>query len=75
LSKKITLPLSDAKGAAGPVTAPQAAASPAYAVPEHVRALLGPSWLIEGEDPKLYEELLGRVGARSNPPTSSIGCC
>jgi hypothetical protein len=41
--------------------------NPAYAVPEHVRALLGPSWLIEGEDPKLYEELLGRVGAAVQP--------
>ncbi len=32
-----------------------------------MRALLGPSWLIEGEDPKLYEELLGRVGAAVQP--------
>jgi hypothetical protein len=45
----------------------QPAGNPAYAVPEHVRALLGPSWLIEGEDPKLYEELLGRVGAAVQP--------
>lgn len=36
-------------------------------MPEHVRALLGPSWLIEGEDPRLYEELLGRVGAAVQP--------
>jgi hypothetical protein len=50
-----------------PTTAIQAAADPAYAVPEHVRALLGPSWLIEGEGPKLYEELLGRVGAAVQP--------
>ena len=48
-------------------TAIQSIANPAYAVPEHVRALLGPSWLIEDEDPKLYEELLGRVGAAVEP--------
>jgi hypothetical protein len=36
-------------------------------VPEEVRALLGPSWLIEGEDPKLYEELLAKVGAAVQP--------
>lgn len=60
-------PPSDAKRAAAPIAAPKAAASPEYAVPERVRALLGPSWLIEGEDPKLYEELLGRVGAAVQP--------
>ena len=32
-----------------------------------MRALLGPSWLIEGEDPKLYEDLLGRVGVAVQP--------
>ena len=67
MSKKITLPLSDAKGAAGQIAGPQAAAGPTYPVPEYVRALLGPSWLIEGENPKLYEELLGRVGAAVQP--------
>jgi hypothetical protein len=36
-------------------------------VPEAVRALLGPSWIIEGEDPNLYEELLGRVAAAVGP--------
>jgi hypothetical protein len=32
-----------------------------------VRALLGPSWIVEGEDPALYEELLARVGAALRP--------
>jgi hypothetical protein len=36
-------------------------------VPEAVRPLLGPSWIVEGEDPNLYEELLGRVGAAVGP--------
>ena len=36
-------------------------------VPEEVRALLGPSWIIEGEDPELYEELLAGVGAAVQP--------
>jgi hypothetical protein len=36
-------------------------------VPEDVRALLGPSWIIEGEDPELYESLLARVGAAVQP--------
>ncbi len=36
-------------------------------VPEEVRALLGPSWIIEGEDPELYEELLAAVGAAVQP--------
>ena len=35
--------------------------------PEAVRPLLGPSWVVEGEDPNLYEELLGRVGAAVEP--------
>jgi hypothetical protein len=29
--------------------------------------LLGPSGLVEDEDPKLYEDLLGRVGAAVQP--------
>jgi len=36
-------------------------------VPAHIRPLLGPSWLIEGEDPQIYEELLARVGAAVDP--------
>jgi hypothetical protein len=36
-------------------------------VPEEVRALLGPGWIIEGEDPELYEALLARVGAAVEP--------
>jgi hypothetical protein len=36
-------------------------------VPEEVRELLGPSWIIEGEDPELYEELLAGVGAAVQP--------
>jgi hypothetical protein len=34
-----------------------------HIVPEAVRPLLGPCWLVEGEYPKLYEEILGQVGA------------
>ena len=55
------------KAEAKPTTAIQAVADPAYAVPERVRALLGPSWLIEGEDRRIYDELLGRVGAAVQP--------
>ena len=29
--------------------------------------LLGPSWIIEGEDPERYEELFARVGASVQP--------
>jgi hypothetical protein len=36
-------------------------------VPAEVRALLGPSWLIVGEDPNLYERLLAQVGAAVRP--------
>ncbi len=36
-------------------------------VPEEARALLGPSWIIEGEDRELYEALLARVGAAVEP--------
>jgi hypothetical protein len=36
-------------------------------VPEDVRALLGPSWIIEGEDTELYEALLARVGTAVEP--------
>ena len=32
-------------------------------VPREVRALLGPGWIVEGEDPDCYEELLAQVGA------------
>jgi hypothetical protein len=60
-------PPTDSKGAAETIVVRHAAAESAYAVPERVRALLGPSWLIEGEDPKLYEELLGRVAAAVQP--------
>jgi hypothetical protein len=44
-----------------------ASISPSPLVPEDVRALLGPSWIIEGEDPELYEVLLARVGAAVQP--------
>jgi hypothetical protein len=54
-------------GSAQPISAIQAPVEPAYAVPERVRRLLGSSWLIEGEDPQRYEELLGRVGAAVGP--------
>jgi hypothetical protein len=36
-------------------------------LPKALRPLLGPSWIMEGEDPNLYEELLGRVGAAVQP--------
>lgn len=67
MSKIIPLPAPDSNVAAEPTAASPAAANPTYAVPDSVRPLLGPSWLIEGEDPKLYEELLGRVGAAVQP--------
>lgn len=36
-------------------------------VPPEVRPLLGPGWIIEGEDPELYEGLLAQVGAAVQP--------
>ncbi len=53
-------------GAAAPSTGP-VQATPKPGVPEDVRSLLGPSWIVDGEDPNLYEELLGRVGAAVQP--------
>jgi hypothetical protein len=55
--------------------APEAAAIPRRSdlatrkptVPPEIRPLLGPSWIVEGEDPKLYEELLAQVGAAVQP--------
>jgi hypothetical protein len=44
-----------------------ALAPPKPVVPPEVRPLLGPSWIIEGEDPELYEELLAQVGAAVQP--------
>jgi hypothetical protein len=38
--------------------------SPALA---SVRPLLGPSWIIEGEDPERYEKFLAEVGAAAQP--------
>ena len=35
-------------------------------VPREVRALLGPGWIVEGEDPDCYEELLAQVGAAAH---------
>ncbi len=32
-----------------------------------VRPLLGPSWIIEGEDPERYEKVLAEVGAAAQP--------
>jgi len=32
-----------------------------------VRPLLGPSWIIEGEDPERYERVLTEVGAAAQP--------
>ena len=31
-----------------------------------VRPLLGPSWIIEGEDPERYEKVLAEVGAAAH---------
>jgi hypothetical protein len=36
-------------------------------VPAHIRPLLGPGWLLEGEDPELFEELLAQVAAAIQP--------
>ena len=52
---------------AEPARGTLAPVSPKPVVPEHVRALLGPSWLIEGEQPELYEKLLAEVGAAVQP--------
>jgi hypothetical protein len=32
-----------------------------------VRPLLGPSWIIKGEDPERYEKVLAEVGAAAQP--------
>ena len=62
------LPKSPApKKTANPMPQVPASAARFPVIPEHVRPLLGPSWLVEGEDPKLYEDLLARVGAAVNP--------
>ena len=37
------------------------------ALPEEVRVLLGPSWMVEGEDVQLYEDLLAAVGSAVKP--------
>ena len=34
---------------------------------EDVRELLGPAWIIEGEDPERYEQLLARVADAVGP--------
>jgi hypothetical protein len=49
------------------VAAAPAPVSQKLIVPEGVRALLGPSWTIEGEDPERYEELLAQVAAAVQP--------
>ena len=67
MPRKIPSKPSRPEAEAKPTTAIQTVADPSYAVPEQVRALLGPSWLIEGEDPNLYENLLERVGAAVQP--------
>jgi hypothetical protein len=41
---------------------PSAVAIRKPTVPLKVRALLGTSWILKGEDPQLYEELLAQVG-------------
>jgi hypothetical protein len=44
-----------------------AAASPTVAVPVEIRQLLGPGWVLEGEDPDLFEKLLATVGHAVRP--------
>jgi hypothetical protein len=36
-------------------------------VPRGVRTLLGPTWIVGGEDPDRFEELLGQAGAAFQP--------
>jgi hypothetical protein len=52
------------KIAAVPQTVGVRVGSPALA---SVRPLLGPSWIIEGEDPERYEKFLAEVGAAAQP--------
>jgi hypothetical protein len=46
---------------------PLAKAQKKPTVPEEIRVLLGPSWIVEGEDVQLYEDLLASVGAAVKP--------
>ncbi len=39
-----------------------------------VRPLLGPNWIIEGEDPERYEKILGRSAPPRSLSTSPTGC-
>lgn len=36
-------------------------------VPGNIRSLLGPAWILEGENAELYEALLARIGAEMQP--------
>ena len=42
---------------------PSSVSSQKPVVPQDVRPLLGSSWIIDGEDPELYEDLLAQVGS------------
>jgi hypothetical protein len=46
---------------------PLANAQKKPAVPEEIRILLGPSWIVEGEDAHLYEDLLAAVASAVKP--------
>jgi len=46
---------------------PLANAQKKPAVPQEIRVLLGPSWLVEGEDAQLYEDLLAAVASAVKP--------
>jgi hypothetical protein len=40
------------------------------AVPQEIRELLGPSWMVEGEDAQLFEDLLAAVASAVKPMDS-----
>jgi hypothetical protein len=48
---------------------PPANAQNKPAVPQEIRVLLGPSWLVEGEDAQRYEDLLAAVASAVKPGT------
>jgi hypothetical protein len=50
-----------------PATTDARAAPKKPAVPEKIRVLLGPSWIVEGEDAQLFEDLLAAVALAVKP--------
>ena len=57
------------EGAEVPAALPSPLAAMTHAAPQlaDVRELLGPAWIIEGEDPERYEQLLARVAEAIGP--------